>query len=314
MARNILGVPTLISNVRYFAIELKKMYVRGFIVYAKSAWNIIGLFSYVLLLYSIIYEFAAGHTGTTEGFAAIGTLFAWTSTLYYLRGFRGTGALVSMILAIMKDMKYFMLITCIMTCAYIQVYFILATPIVEEGETSELVWVLYNAAWLGNVNVRDYAVSLLERFMYAAMTLFMLVVLLNLLIAIMGDTFGRVQESAVVEFYFNFAELIYELETLMTPAEQADETRFPAYMIYSQPQKASITAYQGGEDAEISSKEGAQGTGPRIEAKLERLRRGQQTVEGKVDSLQAQVDRIVEQLDATRSKQSTLATGAEYEV
>lgn len=74
-----------------------------------------------------------------------------------------------------------------------QVYFILSTPIVEEGDPLELVWQLYNSGWLGNIG-EGYDGAWLERFMYVGMTLLMILVLLNLLIAIMGDTFARVQE------------------------------------------------------------------------------------------------------------------------
>merc|ERR1740121_827591 len=56
---------------------------------------------------------------------------------------------------------------------------------------------------------------------------------MNLLIAIMGDTFARVQEGAIVEFYHNFAELIYELEVLMPEKELRNPHYFPPYMFFS---------------------------------------------------------------------------------
>ena len=47
-------------------------------------------------------------------------------------------------------------------------------------------------------------------------TLFMVVVLLNLLIAIVGETFGRVQESRENKMYQDLVQLIVENQFLVS--------------------------------------------------------------------------------------------------
>eukprot|EP00747_Dinoflagellata_sp_TGD_P053654 gnl/TRDRNA2_/TRDRNA2_148577_c2_seq1.p1 gnl/TRDRNA2_/TRDRNA2_148577_c2~~gnl/TRDRNA2_/TRDRNA2_148577_c2_seq1.p1 ORF type:complete len:523 (+),score=97.24 gnl/TRDRNA2_/TRDRNA2_148577_c2_seq1:71-1570(+) len=233
MHKDVLGIITCGFSLRYLTIEMQKVYGQGVFGYFSGMWNVLSITSYTLLSFSTIAEFFERHAGKNASVASIATLLTWWQTLYYLRGFRGTGALVSMIMQIMKDMRYFILIMLIMTGAFIQVYFILATPIFPPDQPQELFWELYNAAWLGNMN-EGYDGSALERFMYVAMTLFMILVLLNLLIAIMGDTFARVQESAIIEFYHNFAELIYELEMLMSESDRQNRKYFPHYMLYAE--------------------------------------------------------------------------------
>lgn len=98
----------------------------------------------------------------------------------------------------------------------------------------EIIWKVWNTAWLG-AQWTDYSGEHpnLIHFMYFFMTLFQLILLLNLLIAIMGDTFGRVKEGQIVEFYKNFASLIHEHEVLMSATELNRVDHFPRYMLYS---------------------------------------------------------------------------------
>eukprot|EP00747_Dinoflagellata_sp_TGD_P042411 gnl/TRDRNA2_/TRDRNA2_142065_c1_seq1.p1 gnl/TRDRNA2_/TRDRNA2_142065_c1~~gnl/TRDRNA2_/TRDRNA2_142065_c1_seq1.p1 ORF type:complete len:294 (+),score=70.36 gnl/TRDRNA2_/TRDRNA2_142065_c1_seq1:1-882(+) len=205
-------------------------------------------------------------------------------------------------------MKYFILIMCIMTIAFVQVYLILKTEIVEEDEPFELLWVLYNAAWLGDYE-EGFDGAVIDRLMFGSMTVFMVVVLLNLLIAIMADTFATVQESATVEFYHTFAELVYELELLMTAHEHRSLKLFPQYMIYSESTANLRAAEEEGpseEDSEGAKKaakvEGNQGSKGMPEVwchqvlgELKALRSSssaQQQVLGKIRNIQNEIGSV----------------------
>eukprot|EP00747_Dinoflagellata_sp_TGD_P146260 gnl/TRDRNA2_/TRDRNA2_176673_c2_seq2.p1 gnl/TRDRNA2_/TRDRNA2_176673_c2~~gnl/TRDRNA2_/TRDRNA2_176673_c2_seq2.p1 ORF type:complete len:476 (-),score=83.50 gnl/TRDRNA2_/TRDRNA2_176673_c2_seq2:76-1356(-) len=278
--KDILGILAGLFSVRYLMVEVKKAF-RGNANYLNSGWNLWSLFSYALLIVAILLEFSRApcephattkivvrecgrHSGASRNVAAMATLLVWGITLYYLRGFRGTGALVRMILQVLKDMKYFILIMSIMTIAFVQVYFILKTAIVQEDQPHELLWVLYNAAWLGEFQKGFGASPILDRIMFALMTVFMVVVLLNLLIAIMSDTFVRVQKSAIVEFYHVFAELIHELEMLMTTGEHKSPKFFPKYMVYSigsRSIRADVEGEGAGDEEDSDRAKASQSTG-----------------------------------------------------
>eukprot|EP00747_Dinoflagellata_sp_TGD_P069520 gnl/TRDRNA2_/TRDRNA2_156159_c0_seq3.p1 gnl/TRDRNA2_/TRDRNA2_156159_c0~~gnl/TRDRNA2_/TRDRNA2_156159_c0_seq3.p1 ORF type:complete len:227 (-),score=50.65 gnl/TRDRNA2_/TRDRNA2_156159_c0_seq3:232-912(-) len=195
----------------------------------------------------------------------------------------------------------------LMTVAFAQVYFILQTPIAESPRDSEdqkgelyimdFLTNLYVGSWIGEIHDGFGEGPVIDRMMFVLMTVFMLVVLLNLLIAIMGDTFMRVQECTIVEFYHNFAALIHELEVLMTAAEHRSGKFFPRYMIFSEKLVASGKSSEDDEEpgkagppkhgtqAEQAAQAAPQGPGsdlilPQILAELKSLQRGQQRLQG----------------------------------
>eukprot|EP00747_Dinoflagellata_sp_TGD_P092236 gnl/TRDRNA2_/TRDRNA2_165337_c2_seq3.p1 gnl/TRDRNA2_/TRDRNA2_165337_c2~~gnl/TRDRNA2_/TRDRNA2_165337_c2_seq3.p1 ORF type:complete len:500 (+),score=65.36 gnl/TRDRNA2_/TRDRNA2_165337_c2_seq3:680-2179(+) len=249
--KDILAIVTCGFSLSFLSIEVKKIRGSGIFMYIESPWNLSSLSAYTIMCLTTILECVNRQKGNHINLAAVASLLTWCNILYYLRGFRGTGALVSMILQIMSDMRYFTLIMAIMTIAYVQVFFILGSEVFEPDQPLELLWVLYQWGWLGGGDATFGDTGLMERFMFVGMTALMLLVLLNLLIAIMGDTFTRVQESSIVEFYHTFAELIYELEMLMSHTEHSSMKYFPNYMFYSR-----VTAsgtMDAGDESDIST-------------------------------------------------------------
>jgi len=169
--KDILAIVTCGFSLRYLTIEMQKLCSTGAVTYFVSPWNILSFSSYTLLSCTTLLECFNRHKGDHVNLGAIATLLVWCHTLYYLRGFRGTGALVSMILQIMLDMRYFILIMVIMTIAYVQVFFILASSVFPPDQPYELLWVLYRAAWLQDV-AYPFDGTMMERFMFVAMTAF----------------------------------------------------------------------------------------------------------------------------------------------
>jgi len=231
--KDILGIVTGCLSLRYTIFEIKRFLFRGPLDYLTSFRNISSFVSYTMLIVTCGLELVQRHSGVARKVAAMSTPLVWLETLHYLRGFRGTGALVRLIVRTLYDMRHFMLIMLIMTVALLQAFLVLG----EDGgslptKPMQLAWQVYNSAWLG-ATWEDETLSDLQHGLYIFMTLFMLIILLNMLIAIMGDTFQRVMEVRTVEFYFSFAELIYDLEMLMSNKELADVRYFPRYLMYS---------------------------------------------------------------------------------
>ena len=54
--------------------------------------------------------------------------------------------------------------------------------------------------------------------------------MLNLLIAIMGDIFDRIQENAKAEFIFARAQIIIELELTLSKAQKENKEWFPTWL------------------------------------------------------------------------------------
>jgi len=140
----------------------------------------------------------------------LGVFFLWVRLFYFMQMFQKTAAFVRMILEISIDIRIFLLIyfvgvLAISNCLYITGMYIkiqkynpinakIYETIAGEDFLQSFIYVYLQA--LGELGVENYNSS------YAPLTywtfffnssLFLQIVLLNLLIAIMGDTFDRIQ-------------------------------------------------------------------------------------------------------------------------
>ena len=70
-------------------------------------------------------------------------------------------------------------------------------------------------------------------FMFALAALFLIVVMLNLLIAIISDTFANVQSQSKRKMYQEFAQLIFESYHLLTDAKKEECDRQGNYLFIS---------------------------------------------------------------------------------
>jgi WD40 repeat protein len=244
--KNMMSVIMMGFSIRYLVYEAAKLWRRGIAEYLASIWNILNFATSCIASIVVFIEISTlEEEPTARRIAAGATPLVWLQSFNYLRGFRGTGALVRMISQIVVDIKFFMLVMVIITFAFTQSFYMMRDtgifePLLEDEELSEAAiknpgeigWQVYNTALIGS-QWSDYVGPQLQRYLYVFMTLFQLAVLMNLLICIMTDTFVHVKSGATVEFYRNLAQLIYELEVLMTPAELKIDRNFPEYMLYS---------------------------------------------------------------------------------
>lgn len=112
-----------------------------------------------------------------------------------------------------------------------------------------MIWVVYNSVWLANIPHGAFEGSGLEQMFFVACSIFMLVVMMNLLIAIMSDTFNRVKEDAIVAYYRQKAVLIYEVDKLMAD-EAKDSELFAPYLLFSLVRDESDKSEPGREGAD----------------------------------------------------------------
>ena len=83
---------------------------------------------------------------------------------------------------------------------------------------------------LGDFDAEEFSASSSYGLTLALFVVFMFfinIVMLNLLIAIMGDIFDRIQENAKAEFIFARAQIIIELELTLSKAQKENKEWFP---------------------------------------------------------------------------------------
>ena len=171
---------------------------------------------------------------------------------YLLRVFSETAYLISMVQAIIVDMKYFALALFIAIVAFANTFFILGKNS-DDGEdklAGNNIWKAFVFAYkmgLGDVDTGtfDTGDQVLIWVLWFINTLIILIILLNLVIAIMADTFDRVQETQESTMLQEFASIMRENEFMFDRMRVFKDTR---YIIVIQPETAeggTISSWEG---------------------------------------------------------------------
>ena len=133
---------------------------------------------------------------------------------YYLRIFNRTASLVRLIIETSKDMVYFLIILVLSVAAIGHWYFIFAFKEGTNMITGDLFYQSfltayqfsfgdYTSAYKFDREFEDeHAMVIVMWVMWLVTTLFISVILLNLLIAIMSDTYDKITESGENALYF----------------------------------------------------------------------------------------------------------------
>jgi hypothetical protein len=219
-AAQIYAVILFTLQIFFVAIELNQM-MRDFKGYISSFWNIIDCSS-IAFNYALLIMVMAGSDPEMENaIAGIAVLLFWSRVFYLLRVFDSTAYLVSMITAIISDMVYFMYALIITMLAFGNAYFILGRNTEDDNFAGSDIW----EAWiysvrtgLGDFNTDGFGTSdeVLIWIIWFINTIIIVIILLNLVIAIMGDTFGRVQETQEATKLQEFANIMRENEFLIS--------------------------------------------------------------------------------------------------
>jgi hypothetical protein len=153
---------------------------------------------------------------------SVSSIVAYFNILYYLRAFEATGPLVSMILRISKDMTYLIVVVILILVGFSQAFWLVSRHVpglpfatFEGSLLNSFVFML------GGFDPTAFADTRLYRFAIALSCLYMLIVsilLLNLLIALMGDSYGSVKEKGLAQWKLEQAQIVTEMQGSM-PSE-----------------------------------------------------------------------------------------------
>ena len=160
----------------------------------------------------------------------------YLNSLYYLQGFEAQGQLVSMIIGITRGVTTFILILVVVITGFAASFFVLfqkgsQTPL--EYRTPALSLLSGFTLMLGDFEVDSYNDTLDFEVAIILFVVFMLlvnVILLNLLIAIMGDIFDNIQENAIAAYLLAKATIILEFESIISKETAADQAKFPKWL------------------------------------------------------------------------------------
>lgn len=226
-----LHVTLLVLCARYVFIECYQMSQSANMWRHFDIWNvsdILGVGGVIAFIY-FAWGSAAAEVSADRAVmvGSVTTAWLWSKGLYFLRGYKGTGPFVRIIIEIVLDMRNMTMILIMCGLGFGFALYQLFPDEVEDGHTGDPINDYFNISWMllsmFRMTLGDFDTGLFEDSnhfriaisLFIAFAIFVLIVLLNLLIAIMGDTYGRVGEDLQTEFMRERAGLLTEAETQM---------------------------------------------------------------------------------------------------
>jgi hypothetical protein len=157
----------------------------------------------------LICDLAEINNGDLYVLTSISVILMWMKLFYFGRIFHKTATTVTMVIEIVKDMKYFLLVFLISCAGFGNFYFIISRNLDQEkdeifsGGTYFLSFLYSYRQAFGDFDTDgfDDTDKYYLFFLWFCNVVITLIILLNLLIAIMGDTFDRVRESIEDNMY-----------------------------------------------------------------------------------------------------------------
>lgn len=130
----------------------------------------------------------------------------WIKLLYFFRVFKSYGYLIRLLILVIDDMRTFMAVFFFTIVAFSDSLLTIAKGNTEENMfvTSTVDSILYTyRITLGDFNVEEFGnvAVVLVYALFILCTVFNTIVMLNLLIAIISDTYANVKENAVNASY-----------------------------------------------------------------------------------------------------------------
>mmetsp|Transcript_31442 Transcript_31442/g.79475 ORF Transcript_31442/g.79475 Transcript_31442/m.79475 type:complete len:432 (-) Transcript_31442:145-1440(-) len=252
---------SLAIALRNLSKEIMQMIAAGSLMkYFADAWNILDFISYTIIIFILPLNLLASQVARCEQgqyvtpglnqLVAIEVIFLWGELVHFAQGFRETGALVRIIERTIADIKWFMLLQIILMIGFgtaLNVLFLtqrcdLPEQDMQDGYTcniaySDIAYSLISMVGLvlGDIAVLDYykgsspspywttGIMILYEFI-------VFVVLFNMLIALMGETFVEVKSVEEVEFLRGRADIICGVEDTMRKKRLADKSIFSKYL------------------------------------------------------------------------------------
>jgi len=182
--------------------------------YFASPWNGIDILRILALFLSMTLDSAGAGDRFMRILHSIVNWFVWMKMLSYLRAMKASAGLIHMILQTVKDMVGFFLILFVnLMSISVSIHLL-----VEDSEGSDWTSTLETCFVMlfGEINVPEPNQSAF--FMWLFITFFMVyvvIILFNLLIAIIGDTYDRVKSNLNRNINYELASFLYEEENLI---------------------------------------------------------------------------------------------------
>jgi hypothetical protein len=215
----ILLVINIMFSIYFFANEFRQLLKEG-LGYLSSFWNYIDLIPpigiFIICGFSIV-EFLESQVNDPSNpqenyhlfgeefkrtVLALTTLFMWFKFLYFFRIFKPTGYLIRMIVTVVVDMRYFLIVLLVTILGFGNAFLVISLGNTDEKNifTTDFIdsfFYTYRMV-LGDFATDEFGevATPLIWLLFLFFTVFNMIVMLNLLIAIISDSYAGVVQNA----------------------------------------------------------------------------------------------------------------------
>ncbi|KAG2451828.1 hypothetical protein HYH02_003604 [Chlamydomonas schloesseri] len=211
-----------LMSVGGLAEEVSQMMELTWRTWRNYLGNLVDLASFALFMVLFGMVWASYTYDVILAVGAIETLVLFIRLVFFASMTDSMGSLMRMVIEIIKDMRYFFALLAMIFGGFAIAFAVL----LGESNTYEAVAFKLFSVMLGDWQY-DYLMDMiyedqawyvprLSVLLMSAYGILMLIVLVNLLIAIMNDTYDRIKETEEIEVLHNRARLIVDLESLLT--------------------------------------------------------------------------------------------------
>jgi len=232
--------------VGYFIIVEIKQFLLDKLEYISSFWNYTDLLINSMCILVFILDIKGDMQPLLRAIAASTLIIVWIKLFYYMRAYDSTSQLIRMIIETVKDIRYFLFVLLIGIVGFAGGFYILqfglaklqadtdSTDHLFVGSNPVLAVIYIYQLVMGNFNLSNYpeyeSINAFEFyfiwFLFVVSCLFLVIVLMNLLIAIMGATFQKVMDSILNLSIRENVLLISENESIFKRAEVFKDSQF----------------------------------------------------------------------------------------
>lgn len=198
-------------SIYFLKNESYQMYTDG-LAYFTSVWNYLDVITPTIILtiiFTNVCDFITLTANAQRILQAIGVFFMWLKLLYFFRIFRSYGYLIRLIVVVIEDMIIFLNVFLFTIIMFSDTLLTIAAgnegryyddgSAVEPFVTSTIGSIIYTyRITLGDFDVDEFGVCLtfMVYTLFLACTVFNTIMMLNLLIAIISESFTNVKENA----------------------------------------------------------------------------------------------------------------------
>ena len=224
-----------VFSALHLKFELHQLHTLGTRKYFSKTWNQLGIASVLITVLALVLM--QGQTAgslTAVSPAALRTIHTaalfsrWLKLLLFMRGLDSTAPLVKLLSNIVQEMKSFMVLLLVILACFSFVFCLLLRDTDSDRDEFGTIygaWLRTYGMILGNFHTQwfdDAETGGLATGLFVLFTVAVPVIMLNALIAIMSDTYGRSKTQEVANGRLMRANLILELESLIVIAGTRD--------------------------------------------------------------------------------------------